>query len=740
MNLPELNKETKKNTYYELNNLLNIPKDGKIQLDMDKKAAKAYFLEYVNENTVFFHTLNEKLDYLIENDYIKEDFIVMYDRGFIKKLFKHIYNHRFRFKTFMGAYKFYEQYAMRTDDGSRFLERYEDRIAFNALSLAKGDEQFAMDLADELINQRYQPATPTFLNIGKKRAGEMVSCFLLTISDDMNSIGRSINSALQLSKLGGGVGINLSNIRADNDPIKGVQGLADGVVPVMKVLEDSFSYANQGGARDGAGVAYLNAFHPDVIKFLSVRKENADEKTRIKTLSLGLIVPDKYYELIKNNDYMYLFSPHDVEKEYGVGFSYIDITKEYDNLVDNPRIRKSKIKARELEEEISNLQNESGYPYIIHIDHANRANPIDGRIIMSNLCTEIFQVQKESTINNDQTYDVLGYDVSCNLGSTNIANLMESENFGKSVKVMLRALTQVSDDSNIDVVPTIKNGNDKYHAVGLGAMNLHGFLAKNKIHYGSPESIEFTDVYFMLLNYWTLVESNNIAKQRNRTFYNFNKSEYASGEYFEKYLPKIDGYHNATSREAGEFMFKHDKVREIFNGIPVPTLQDWNYLQEDIKKDGLYNAYRLAVAPTGSISYVNEASASIHPITQKIEERVEGKRGKVYYPAPYLSDETIPYYTSAYDMDQRKIIDVYATAGKHVDQGLSMTLFMRSELPYGMYEWKLGSDNPTKKTTRDLSILRNYAWKKNVKSIYYIRTFTDDGDEIGANYCASCSI
>jgi ribonucleoside-diphosphate reductase alpha chain len=296
---PELSNKVKEDTYFKLNNMLNIPKDGKIQLEKDKEAVKAYFLEYVNPNTVFFHTLDEKLDYLIENNYIKEDFLNKYSRKFIKKLFQKIYKHKFRFRSFMGAYKFYQQYAMKTDDGERFLERFEDRLAFNALSLADGKEQLALDIAEELINRRYQPATPTFLNIGKARAGEMVSCFLITLSDDMNAIGRSINSALQLSKLGGGVGINLSNIRANNDPIKGVYGLADGVVPVMKMFEDAFSYANQGGARDGAGVVYLNIFHPDVVDFLSVRKENADEKVRIKTLSLGLVVPDKYYELLR---------------------------------------------------------------------------------------------------------------------------------------------------------------------------------------------------------------------------------------------------------------------------------------------------------------------------------------------------------------------------------------------------------------------------------------------------------
>nr|WP_226035829.1 class 1b ribonucleoside-diphosphate reductase subunit alpha [Aquibacillus saliphilus] len=720
-----MNNKPKEDTYFTLNNLLNIPKDDKIQLGKDKEAVTAYFLEHVNPNTVFFYTLDEKLDYLIENNYIEEEFLNKYDRKFVKKLFQYVYDKKFRFRSFMGAYKFYGRYAMKTDDGQRYLERYEDRLAFNALYGANGNKKLAMDLAEELITQRYQPSTPTFLNAGKKRRGEMVSCFLITMADDMNSIGRAVNSALQLSKLGGGVGLSFSNIRANGDPIKGIENRASGVVPVMKMFEDAFTYSNQLGQRDGAGVVYLNVFHPDVVDFLAVRKENADEKVRIKTLSLGLVVPDKFYELTKNDEFMYLFSPHDVEKEYGISFSHIDITKEYNNLVSNPNVRKSKIKARDLETEISKLQDESGYPYIINIDTANRNNPVFGKIVMSNLCTEIFQTQRESVINDDQTFEVLGSDISCNLGSTNIVNLMDSPDFGKSIRVATRALSQVSDNSSIDVVPTVKNGNDLSHSVGLGAMNLHGYLAKNQIQYGSDESVEFTSVYFLLMNYWSLYESNKIAKERKKSFYEFEKSAYASGKYFDKYLNN-------------DWHPKLNKVIELFEGIHIPTVDDWISLRDSVQKHGLYNNYRLAVAPTGSISYINESTSSIHPIIEKIEERLEGKTGKVYYPAPYLSEETIPYYKSAYDTDMRKVIDVYAAAQEHVDQGLSMTLFMRSEIPEGLYEWKNGGEQ--RKTTRDLNILRNYAWKRNVKSIYYVRTFTDDGDEIGANQCENCSI
>ena len=183
--------------------------------------------------------------------------------------------------------------------------------------------------------------------------------------------------------------------------------------------------------------------------------------------------------------------------------------------------------------------------------------------------------------------------------------------------------------------------------------------------------------------------------------------------------------------------FASDKVKDLFSNVAVPTAEDWVALKASIQEFGLYHQNRLAVAPNGSISYINDTSASIHPITRLIEERQEKKIGKIYYPAPHLSNTSMPYYTSAYDMDMRKVIDVYATAQKHVDQGMSMTLFMRSDIPEGLYEWKTDT---TKQTTRDLNILRHYAFHQGIKSIYYIRTFTDDAEEIGSNQCESCVI
>lgn len=720
-----MNQPEELQSYFFLNNLVNIPVDGQIQLQYDHEALLAFQKEEVEPKTITFKNYKEKIAYLVENNYIDATLLTLYPDNYLEELFDSLKKRTPPFKSFLGAYKFYSQYAMKSNDKQNWLEDFADRVFFNALYLGNGDQKLTTKIAEELITQRYQPATPTFLNAGKARRGEMVSCFLLDFSDSMLSIGRGINSALQLSRIGGGVGINLSNLREAGAPIKHIQNASSGVIPVMKLLEDSFSYSNQLGQRNGAGVVYLNVFHPDILSFLATKKENADEKIRVKTLSLGLTVPDKYYELLKTNQPMALFSPYDVERIYNQPFSYIDITKEYDALVENKEIKKTFIHARELEQEISRLQQESGYPYILNIDTANQANPVNGKIIMSNLCSEILQPQEPSILDDDLSYQTIGSDISCNLGSLNIMNLLSSPDFEESIEVAVRALTTVTDQTQINEVPSIREGNKKYHTIGLGAMGLHTSLAARQIEYGSEEALEFTEALFIALNYYSLKASLKIAQETQKTFSDFEKSAYATGKYFQPYLDET-------------FELISPKNQEIFSKIKLPTKKEWFELSQAVMKDGLYHRNRLAIAPNGSISYVNETSASLHPITQLVEQRQENNVGSIFYPAPLLSNKTLPYYTTAYDMDQRKIIDTYAVAQKHIDQGMSLTLFMRSVLPEGLYEWKAGKTNLM--TTRDLNRLRNYAWRQGIKSLYYVRTYTEDDEIKTANECASCMI
>lgn len=699
--------------YHSLNAQLNLyGADGDIQFDADRKAARQYFLQHVNQNTVFFHDLKEKLDYLVDNGYYESEVLEQYEFQQIKDLFKRAYAVKFRFPTFLGAFKYYTSYTLKTFDGKRYLERFEDRVCMVALYLARGDYALAQSLVDEMMAGRFQPATPTFLNAGKQARGELVSCFLLRVEDNMESIARGINSALQLSKRGGGVALSLTNLREAGAPIKRIENQSSGVIPVMKLLEDSFSYANQLGARQGAGAVYLNAHHPDIMAFLDTKRENADEKIRIKTLSLGVVIPDITFDLAKKNEDMYLFSPYDVERVYGVAFSEISVTEKYREMVNNPQIHKKKINARRFFQTIAEIQFESGYPYILFEDTVNRANPIDGRITMSNLCSEILQVSEPSVYNADLSYAQVGKDISCNLGSLNIAKTMDSPDFSATVEAAIRALTAVSDLSNIESVPSVAYGNARSHAIGLGQMNLHGYLARERVFYGSEEALDFTNIYFMTIAYEALRASNKIARERGEVFDGFERSKYASGEFFRKYIE-------------GTWEPHTDKCRELLakSSIKVPTGEDWARLAADVAEYGLYNQNLQAVPPTGSISYINNSTSSIHPITSKIEIRKEGKIGRVYYPAPYMDNDNLEYYQDAYEIGPEKIIDTYAVATQHVDQGLSLTLFY-----------------PDTVTTRELNKSYIYAWRKGIKTMYYvrIRQMALEGTEVEG--CVSCML
>lgn len=699
--------------YHALNAMLNLyDKAGRIQFDKDRQAVDAFFTAHVGPHSVTFSSQEERLQTLVREGYYDESVLARYDRAFVVSLFARAHASGFRFQTFLGAWKFYTSYTLKTFDGKRYLEDFEDRVVMVALTLAQGDEALASQLTDEMLSGRFQPATPTFLNCGKQQRGELVSCFLLRIEDNMESIGRAVNSALQLSKRGGGVAFLLSNLREAGAPIKRIENQSSGVIPVMKMLEDAFSYANQLGARQGAGAVYLHAHHPDILRFLDTKRENADEKIRIKTLSLGVVIPDVTFRLAKENAQMALFSPYDVERLYGKPFGDIAISERYDELVADERVRKKYINARDFFQTLAEIQFESGYPYIMYEDTVNRANPIAGRINMSNLCSEILQVNSASTYEENLDYAQTGHDISCNLGSLNIAHTMDSPDIGRTVETAIRGLTAVSDMSHIHSVPSIAAGNAASHAIGLGQMNLHGYLAREGIAYGSPEGLDFTNLYFYTITWHALHTSMLLARERGQTFAGFAQSRYASGEFFTQYLEQ-----NWTP--------KTEKVRALFarSGITLPTREMWRYLRDEVMRYGIYNQNLQAVPPTGSISYINHATSSIHPIVSKVEIRKEGKTGRVYYPAPFMTNENLDMYQDAYEIGAQKIIDTYAEATKHVDQGLSLTLFF-----------------PDTATTRDINKAQIYAWRKGIKSLYYIRLrqLALEGTEIEG--CVSCAL
>lgn len=699
--------------YHALNAMLNLYDDeGRIQFDKDQLAVEHFIREHVLPNTEHFADTSSRLNYLVNAGFYDATVLRRYAHDFVCDLFNRADHYGFVFNTFLGAWKFYNSYALKTFDGKRYLEHFPDRACMVALTLAQGSESLATALMEEILSGRFQPATPTFLNCGKQQRGEYVSCFLLRIEDNMESIGRAVNAALQLSKRGGGVAFLLSNLREAGAPIKRIENQSSGIIPVMKMLEDAFSYANQLGARQGAGAVWLSAHHPDILRFLDTKRENADEKIRIKTLSLGVVIPDVTFQLAKDNAQMALFSPYDVERLYGKPYGDINISQMYETLLADTRVRRKTISARGFFQALAEIQFESGYPYIMYEDTVNRANPIAGRVNMSNLCAEILQVNSPSDYHDNLDYRHTGKDISCNLGSLNIALTMDSPDFARTVDTAIRGLTAVSDMSHLSCVPSIAAGNAASHAIGLGQMNLHGYLAREGIRYGSEEGLDFTNIYFYTITWHALRASCQLARERGTRFAGFEQSRYASGAYFSPYLEQ-------------EWQPKTAKVRELFarSGITIPTREMWQTLRDEVMQWGLYNQNLQAIPPTGSISYINHATSSIHPIVARIEIRKEGKTGRVYYPAPFMTNDNLALYEDAWEIGPEKIIDTYAEATRHVDQGLSLTLFF-----------------PDTATTRDINKAQIYAWKKGIKTLYYIRLRQRalEGTEIEG--CVSCAL
>lgn len=1048
--------------YIILNNKVNQKdKNGNyINLELDKQAVREYFLNNVNQNTVFFHSLEEKLDYLVENGYYDKKVLDKYTMEEIKEIFKIAYGKKIRFRSYTGAVTFYERYAMRTVDNERILERYEDRLSMIALTIGRNYDE-AKEFINILADRQLQGATPIFMNSGKLRSGGMTSCFLLDIEDNLESINYAMNSAMQMSKIGGGVGLNLTKLRARGEAIKDVENRASGVLPPSKVFEDIFSYINQLGQRSGSGVVHLSIFHNDIEEFINSKKVNADEKLRLKTLSTAIIIPDKFMELLKDNSsrYYYTFYPKNVYNVTGMELDSMDMNEWYDKLVKNKDIRKTQRDKLKLVQEIIRSQKESGFSYIIFIDTMNREHNLKqiGRINMSNLCVsydtkiltkeygyvkigsienqlvnvwngeqwsetvvkktgenqELFKVKtsnldkinvtkyhkfyilnkngrgykevrtkdltigdklikfdlpfnqgyygkkklknayangffsadgneefklknskepyrrlilcnekrnllykflevkynsisenkkyqritinglkelkpkyfvpfgyniksimswlsgfadgdgsircvnglKDLTFNNinfsflkdiqlllqeigiyskmrvqnqeyyrdfpkkfrekgtdryyckkaytlhinsinfkklvdygfktfrmnstisyvptldtsqhikivsieklkglhdtycfteplrnmgmfngmllgncteiaqlnspnkfsDNIYEgtnEYGYDIQCVLSNLNLVNLFECKTDEERKNVIISSmkfLSNVSDLSNIDSVPSVNKSRDDFHSVGLGTMGLNTLFVKLGIEYESEEAKDLTNLLFMYIRYYSLYSSMLIAKERGKFKY-FEKSEYANGKALEKY---INGYIKLQPVT--------DKVKEILKNVDInlPTKEDWINLDLDIRKYGLYNAYQLTQAPNQSSAYLMETSPSVLPVSSEVEIRDYGYLQTVY-PMPLLTNENKHLYKSAYDIDQKKMLDLIRVIQEHIDQSISTTINIKSSTSMKEH----------------LGIII-YAWKKGIKSLYYWRTQKQSIMADKEPVCESCSV
>ena len=690
----------------ELNN--KVLAGGVIDARYDAQALASYFAGKVNLNTVPFPDLDTKIEAMISGGHWDPGVFGRYTRGEVQAVFERAASYRFRFVSFMGAHKFYSEYATMTPDRQQWLERYEDRLSVTALARSATAED-ALELVHHLVTQTFTPATPTLMNSGKANTGRLVSCFLLQdCSDNLESITKTLSFVAELSKGGGGIGVEVSDLRARGESLRGIQGVTKGVLGVAKMLDNMLRYADQAGQRPGAGAIYLSVMHPDFLSTLNAKKIATDEDSRLKTLSVGATIPDVFMEKVRAGEDYFQFYPHSLFQETGREFTSIDWSREYDELAANPRIRKQAVSARRVLEEIAVTQAESGYPYLLFEGNANRVNPVPnvGRIKMSNLCSEILQPTRPSTFHayGQEERDQIGLDVSCNLASLVIDGAVASGDLGRVVRAAVKMLDDVARSTSVHEVPAVRRANDEMRSIGLGAMGLHSFLARAGLIYGSPEALDFVDVFFAAVHYHARRTSMEIARDTGFVFAGFAGSRYQTGEHFAQYLDR-------------DFAPQHGEVAALFAGHRLPTREDWKQLTADIARHGLAHSFVMAIAPTGSISYVSNASASIMPITEKVETRTSNK-ARTIYPMPHLSADTEWFYEEAYDMDMRRVIDTVAAAQRHVDQGISCTLFV-----------------PGSATTRTLQRYYLYAYARGLKTLYYTRTRKRSIEE-----CLSCAI
>jgi ribonucleoside-diphosphate reductase alpha chain len=373
------------------------------------------------------------------------------------------------------------------------------------------------------------------------------------------------------------------------------------------------------------------------------------------------------------------------------------------------RVRKRWIRARDLFQRLAEIQFESGYPYIMFEDTVNRANPIAGRINMSNLCSEILQVNTPSTFDENLDYASIGQDISCNLGSLNIAHTMDSPDFARTIAVAVRGLTAVRHERY--PFGTVGRGGQCRLARHRPWADESARLSGARRYCLRQRRAGFHQFLF-LYHHLARAAHLDADSAKKAAFCRIRAVALRQRRLFPPYLE-------------GDWQPKTAKVRALFAraGIVLPDRDMWRQLRDDVMRYGIYNRNLQAVPPTGSISYINHATSSIHPIVSKIEIRKEGKTGRVYYPAPFMTNDNLALYQDAYEIGPQKIIDTYAEATRHVDQGLSLTLFF-----------------PDTATTRDINKAQIYAWKKGIKTLYYIRLrqLALEGTEIEG--CVSCAL
>ena len=632
--------------------------------------------------------------YILEN-YSKED---------IAELEKELKPERDYLFTYSGINLLSKRYLIH-DFNKNTVELPQQMFMGIAMHLAIPEKKenrvkWAKRFYDVLSTLRATMATPTMSN-ARKPFYQLSSCFIDTVQDSLTGIYKSLDNFAEVSKFGGGMGIYLGKVRALGSPIRGFKGASGGVIPWIKLFNDTAIAVDQLGVRNGSVSIWLDAWHKDLPEFLQIRTNNGDDRKKAHDVFPGICYPDLFWRLAETDidaDW-YMMCPHEIKtiKGYSLEDFYgAEWEEKYYECVNDDRITKKVMSVKDIVRLIIKSAAETGTPFAFYRDAANEMNPNKhaGMIYSSNLCTEIMQNMSELNVENTEIVDENGDKiivqkmksgdfVVCNLSSIVLGNVdvLKDKELEYVVETQIRAMDNVI-DLNYYSVPYAEITNKKYRGIGFGTSGYHHMLVNNRIHWTSDEHAEFTDKVYERINYHAIKASMNIAKEKGR-YSMFEGSDWDNGDYF-----KRRGY----------------------------TSEEWIALKEDVKKYGMRNGYLMAVAPNGSTATIAGTSEGVDPVMSRFY--LEEKKGSIIpKTAPGLCDDNYWYYNSAYNISQDWCVKINGIRQRHIDQGQSFNLYITTDY-----------------TMRQIMNLYIEACKCKVKSIYYVRS-----KSLTVGDCESCS-
>lgn len=639
------------------------------------------------------------------------DLLDLYTRNEIIEIGKVINPEKDYLFNYVGLFLLADRYLAK-DYEKNIYELPQERFMIIAMTLMKHEcPSKRLSLVKEaywaLSNLYMTVATPTLANAGKSY-GQLSSCFIDTVEDSLDSIYLNNWDIARLSKDGGGIGVYYGKVRALGSDIKRFKGNSSGVIPWIRLINDTAVSVDQLGQRQGAVAIYLDIFHKDIMNgFLDLKTNNGDERRKAHDIFTGVSIPDLFMKKLEEVDETgrsigewHTFCPHQVKQVMGwkdedgtpLGLEdYYDetdhkyFTQKYEEAVNHPLLPRRTYRAMDIMARIMVSQLESGTPYMFYRDEVNRQNPnkhVKGRgrtsIYCSNLCTEIMQNMSATVIQKeyqDEEGNIVivrkpGDFVVCNLSSIHLPNTVRSNVLGRLIRIQMRMLDNTIDINHISVGQA-KRTNEKYRAVGLGSFGWHHLLAHKEIHWESEDAVDYANKLYEEISYYTIQSSMELAKEKG-AYQMFPGSEWQTGEYFTR-----KGY----------------------------TSERWIKLQEEIQAHGVRNGWMLAVAPNSSTAKIGGSTDGIDPL-YAIEYAEEKKNFKFKVIAPDLDHHTYNYYRRVrHELSQLWSIKQNAARQRHIDQSISFNIYVRHDIK-----------------ARELLQLHLEAWKHGLKTTYYVRS------------------